>query len=77
MSENKLLRTGVIGTLIAAVCCFTPLLVVILGALGFTAVIGYLDYVLLPMLGVSILLVVFSVWKKWGPKSGAKKRDAV
>lgn len=72
MSENKLLRTGVIGTLVAAVCCFTPLLVVILGALGFTAVIGYLDYVLLPMLGVSILLVVFSVWKKWG----TKKEDA-
>ena len=72
MSENKLLRTGIIGTLVAAVCCFTPLLVVILGALGFTAVIGYLDYVLLPMLGVSILLVVFSVWKKWG----TKKEDA-
>ncbi|MBL1407095.1 MAG: mercury resistance system transport protein MerF [Rhizobiales bacterium] len=65
MSKNKMLRTGVVGTLIAAVCCFTPLLVVILGALGFSAVIGYLDYVLLPMLGVSILLIVISLWNRW------------
>ena len=65
MSKNKMLRTGVVGTLIATVCCFTPLLVVILGALGFSAVIGYLDYVLLPMLGVSILLIVISLWNRW------------
>ena len=32
MNDRTLLRTGVIGTVIAALCCFTPVLVVLLGA---------------------------------------------
>ncbi|MCK7519019.1 MAG: hypothetical protein MZV64_15480 [Ignavibacteriales bacterium] len=28
------LKTGIIGSLVAALCCFTPILVILLGALG-------------------------------------------
>ncbi len=41
---------GIAGTLATSLCCFTPLLVSILGLLGFSAVVGWLDYVLLPAL---------------------------
>jgi len=51
MSNNRLLGTGIIGTIIAALCCFTPLLVILLSAIGMSAIIGYLDLVLLPALG--------------------------
>jgi mercuric ion transport protein len=37
MNDRTLLRTGIIGTLVAAVCCFTPLLVLVLGAVGLSA----------------------------------------
>jgi len=32
--------TGIVGTVIAALCCFTPALVVLLGAVGLSAWLG-------------------------------------
>jgi Membrane transport protein MerF len=48
MTEKGLLRIGICGTAVAALCYFTPVLVVLLGAVGLSAVIGQLDYFLLP-----------------------------
>lgn len=45
-SPNRLLKIGLGGSVAAAVCCFTPLLVVLLGLVGLSALVGYLDYVL-------------------------------
>ena len=50
MNIDRLLETGLIGTAVAAVCCFTPALVVGLGAVGLSAWLGWLDYVLIPAL---------------------------
>ena len=63
MTNNTLLKTGVVGTVVAALCCFTPLLVVLLGALGLSALVGYLDFVLLPALAFFVLLTVYALWK--------------
>ena len=62
--NNRLLGAGVIGTVIAALCCFTPVLVVLLGALGLGAVTGYLDYVLLPALTFFVGLTIYAVVRK-------------
>jgi len=35
MPHDPLLKTGLIGSIIAALCCLTPVLAVLLGALGF------------------------------------------
>jgi mercuric ion transport protein len=64
MSDNKLLATGVIGTIIAALCCFTPILVILLSAVGLSAIIGYLDFVLLPALAIFILVTVYALWRR-------------
>lgn len=64
MSNNRLLKIGIIGTIIAALCCFTPLLVILLGALGLSAMVGYLDVVLLPALGIFILITLYALWKR-------------
>ncbi len=61
MSANRALWIGGIGTLVAAICCFTPALVVLLGALGLSALVGYLDLVLLPLLGIFALILIFGV----------------
>ncbi len=63
-SPNTLLRVGVVGTVVAALCCFTPVLVVLFGAVGLAAVVGYLDAVLFPALGVFILLTIYALWRK-------------
>jgi mercuric ion transport protein len=64
MTQNGLLGTGICGTAVAALCCFTPVLVVLLGAAGLSAVIGWLDYVLLPALVFFLGLTAFALWKR-------------
>lgn len=65
MIKNKtLLKTGIVGTVLAALCCFTPLLVVLLGAVGLSAVVGYLDAVLLPALAIFVGVTLYALWKK-------------
>ncbi|MCE8008285.1 MAG: hypothetical protein B7X55_01295 [Rhodobacterales bacterium 34-62-10] len=48
----------------AALCCFTPVLVVLLGAVGLSAWLGWLDYVLLPALAFFIGLTAYAVWRR-------------
>lgn len=62
--NNKLLKTGIVGTVIAALCCFTPLLVGLLGVVGLSAVVGYLGYVLMPALAVFVLITVCALTRR-------------
>jgi len=64
MKKSTLLKTGVAGTIIAALCCFTPALVILLGAVGLSAWVGHLDAVLLPTLGLFIVLTIYAFIKK-------------
>jgi mercuric ion transport protein len=59
--NKSLLKTGVIGSVITALCCFTPILVILFGVLGLSALIGYLDYVLFPLLGLFLVVIVLSL----------------
>ena len=60
----KLVKVSVLGTIVIALCCFTPVLVILLGVLGLSALTGYLDYVLLPALAMFIGLTVYAVLRK-------------
>ncbi|MBT5264808.1 MAG: mercury resistance system transport protein MerF [Rhodospirillaceae bacterium] len=64
MSNRTLLKTGIIGTAIAALCCFTPILVIAFAALGISAAVAYLDFVLLPALAVFVALTAFALYRK-------------
>ena len=70
MNEKRLLRVGVVGTVVAALCCFTPLLVVLLGAVGLSAAVGWLDYVLLPALATFLGITIFAVVRQRRLRSG-------
>jgi mercuric ion transport protein len=52
------------GTVLVALCCFTPILVITLGAIGLSALFPYLDFVLLPALAVMIVLSAIS-YRRW------------
>ena len=59
-----LVKTGIIGTAVAALCCFTPVLTVLLGIVGLSAVLGWIDYVLFPALAFFIGLTIYAVWRR-------------
>lgn len=64
MNTNNLLKTGVIGTIIALICCLTPALVILLSVVGLSAATGWLDFVLLPALAIFLLMTGYALWKR-------------
>jgi len=63
MENKQLLRFGIIGSVIAALCCFTSILVILFVAVGLSWVVGYLDYVLFPALFIFIGITVYALWR--------------
>ncbi|MFT6915750.1 MAG: mercuric ion transport protein [Motiliproteus sp.] len=61
IKNTALLKTGIIGSALAALCCFTPILVILLGAIGLSSVVGYLDVVLLPALALFVCLTLYAL----------------
>lgn len=62
--KDRLLATGVVGTIVLALCCFTPILFVLLGVVGLGSLLGYADYVLLPGLVAFVALTIYAVWRR-------------
>ena len=58
------LKTGVIGSVITAICCFTPVLSIALSAVGLAALIGKLDLILLPLLVLFLAITGVAIWRK-------------
>lgn len=55
------LIAAVTGTIAVAICCFTPILVIALAAIGLGAMTTYLDYVLIP----ALIVLVFVTWRAY------------
>ena len=64
MRDRTLIATGAVGGLLAAICCATPLLVVVLGAVGLTGWLAKADYVVMPALIVCLGLIGFGVFRR-------------
>jgi len=66
--KKPLVKIGAIGTVLVAICCFTPLLVWFLGVVGLLAMVGYLDLILFPLLGLFIILLLIGLLQGAGRK---------
>jgi mercuric ion transport protein len=64
MNDTTLIKSGAAGAVVAAVCCATPVLAIALGAIGLSALTGYLDYVLLPALALCLGLVGYGLYRQ-------------
>ena len=64
MTDKKLLWTGITGSVIAAICCATPVLVIAFGAVVLSAWVRGLDFVLLPALAIFLALTGYALWKR-------------
>ena len=73
---NRLTVLGLVGAVAAALCCFTPLLPSLLGTLGLSGALGYVyrDDVLVPILGLSILVMGIGIWLKRRATSFSNRR---
>lgn len=64
MKDSTIIKMGVAGSAIAAVCCFTPTLVVLFGAVGLSAWLGWIDTVLLPAFALFLGLTAYGLWRR-------------
>ena len=64
--STTLLTTGIIGSLVAAACCFTPLLAGLFAAIGLAGFIGGIDYVVFPVLFASLGLIAHALYLRSG-----------
>lgn len=64
MLKDRLLCSSVFGSILLALCCFTPVLVLLLGAVGLASVAGWLDVVLLPALFVFLVLTAYALFRR-------------
>jgi mercuric ion transport protein len=64
MRDRTLIATGAAGAALAAVCCFTPPLAILFGAVGLTALLAKADYVLIPALILCLALIGFGLYRR-------------
>ena len=61
---KKVWISAVVGVVLVALCCFTPVLVILFSLVGLSALTPYLDYILLPALLVLVIVAVLA-YRKW------------
>jgi mercuric ion transport protein len=80
MTDRSLITTGAIGAIVAAMCCATSLLAVVLGSIGLTAWLAKADYVVIPVLFLGAALLGLGLYRRHTAATGrdesAKEGDA-
>ncbi len=61
MDDRALIRTGTAGATVAAICCATPVLAVLLQLVGPSAWLARTDLVPFPLLAASLGLIAASI----------------
>lgn len=71
--SNKLLTRGIIGSIVAAVCCFTPILVFAFVGVGLSGLVGGIDYVVFPVMFASLGVVAQALYIRTGRPGASPK----
>ncbi len=61
MQDRALLKLGLTGTIVTAICLFTPTLAWLLALSGMAGWLAWTDYVLLPLLAVFLGVTAYAV----------------
>lgn len=64
MNDQTLFRTGIAVSILVALCCATPILVILLAALGLSALGGWFGYVLIPTLVILLSITVYALLRR-------------
>ncbi len=63
MDGDKCFKAGLWGSIVAAICCFTPVLVIGLGVIGMAALTPYVGLRLISHAWVFLVLMLYG-WSK-------------
>lgn len=66
-TNRSLLKTSLIGTVVTGLCCFTPVLMLLLEVVGLLSIAVYLDYVLLPLFAIFICITIYALIRRYQP----------
>jgi len=72
-NSDRMLKWGLGGAVFAAICCFTPLLIIVVAGVGLSAFTGWLDYALFPLLFFCLAVVVQALWLRAGKPGPSPK----
>lgn len=64
MPISNLTKLGLVGTVVTALCCFTPILVILFGTLGLSWLVGYLDYFFFPLLFLFVGITIYAFLRR-------------
>jgi mercuric ion transport protein len=64
MRDRTLITTGIVGGALAAICCATPLLAILFGAVGLTAWTTKADYLLIPVFLLGVMLIGVGIYRR-------------
>jgi mercuric ion transport protein len=64
MNDRSLIATGGIAAVLAAICCATPILAILFGAIGLTAWVAHADYIVVAVLLLGIALVGLGLYRR-------------
>ena len=73
LARPKVFAVGAVGALITALCCFTPLLLWLLPAIGLAAWVTGLDAVLFPLLAAFLAVMLFGALRL-GDRGGRRRQ---
>ena len=65
MDDRAWLKLGLTGSIVTAICCFTPTLPWLLALSGLSAWLAWLDYLLLPLLLIFLGVTAYAVLRIW------------
>ncbi|MEM7172370.1 MAG: mercury resistance system transport protein MerF [Pseudomonadota bacterium] len=63
MAPKTLFRIGIAGSFVTALCCFSPLLLIIASAIGLTVTGLLVDFILLPAFIGFLGLTAYAYWR--------------
>lgn len=64
MTDRPLITTGVLAAALAAICCATPLLAVVLGSVGVSAWLAKSNYGVIPLLLLGVALLGLGLYRR-------------
>ncbi len=73
MRDRTILGIGVVGAVVAAVCCFTSTLVVALGVLGLSAWLSWIDYPVMAALVIFPAIAAYGLFLRTRNARSAEK----
>jgi mercuric ion transport protein len=65
MSDRSHVTAGLIGAVLAALCCGAPLLIAALGSISVSTWLAHANYVLVPAVLILVAAVALLLYRRW------------